>query len=103
MYARRDIVKGAATLPLAAILADPILARAAADAGQQVLREHPNLDFGLVTLCLAAGLPSDAPLTLFALGRTIGWIAHAIEEYATGRLIRPRAHYIGPTPLERNL
>ena len=36
MYARRDIVKGAATLPLAAILANPILARAAADMTEDV-------------------------------------------------------------------
>ncbi|MEX1036732.1 MAG: dienelactone hydrolase family protein [Sneathiella sp.] len=36
MYARRDIVKGAATLPLAAILADPLLARAAAEMTEDV-------------------------------------------------------------------
>ena len=33
---------------------------------------------------------------LFAIGRTIGWIGHAIEQYATGQLIRPRAKYVGP-------
>ena len=36
MFARRDIVKGAATLPLAAILADPLLARAAAEMTEDV-------------------------------------------------------------------
>ena len=44
------------------------------------------------------GLPEQAPVLLFALGRTIGWIAHAIEEYASGQLIRPRARYTGPMP-----
>lgn len=55
---------------------------------------QPNLDFGLVTLTRTMGLPVDAPLTLFALGRTAGWIGHIIEQYATAELIRPRAKYI---------
>ena len=41
-------------------------------------------------------LPPGAPLMLFAIGRSIGWIGHAIEQYATGQLIRPRAEYVGP-------
>jgi citrate synthase len=61
--------------------------------------EHPNLDFGLVTLTRAFDLPSEAPTALFALGRTIGWIAHAIEQYAASELIRPRANYVGPAPV----
>ena len=40
----------------------------------------------------------QAPLVLFALGRTAGWIAHAIEQYAAATLIRPRARYTGPLP-----
>lgn len=61
---------------------------------------HPNLDFGLVTLCRSVGAPVWAPWALFAIGRTAGWIAHALEQYETGTLIRPRAEYIGPPPLE---
>ena len=38
------------------------------------------------------------PLALFAIGRTIGWIAHAIEQYAQDAMIRPRAKYVGPKP-----
>ena len=34
-----------------------------------------------------------APFALFALGRTAGWIAHALEQYERDRLIRPRARY----------
>jgi len=52
----------------------------------------------LAAVTRAYRLPEQAPLLLFALGRTIGWIAHAIEEYASGELIRPRARYTGPAP-----
>lgn len=59
-----------------------------------------NLDLALVALRRAAGLPEGSALVLFALGRAAGWIAHAIEQYGTGRLIRPRASYVGPPPAE---
>lgn len=63
---------------------------------------HPTVDFGLVTLALALGLPPGTALTLFALGRTIGWIGHAIEQYQLDRMIRPRARYIGVPPSEES-
>jgi citrate synthase len=56
----------------------------------------PNIDFALAALTRAASLPIDAPFTLFTLGRSVGWVAHAIEQARTGDLIRPRARYIGP-------
>jgi citrate synthase len=67
-------------------------------AGAELLQEEPNLDTGLAAITHAYALPKQAPLLLFALGRTIGWIAHAMEEYASGHLIRPRARYTGPAP-----
>ena len=60
--------------------------------------DAPNLDFALASVARVLRLPDGAPLTLFAIGRTIGWIGHAIEQYATGHLIRPRAKYVGPVP-----
>jgi len=57
-----------------------------------------NVDLGLVTLRRTLGLEKGAALLLFCLGRIVGWIAHAIEQYQTGRLIRPRAKYTGPDP-----
>lgn len=62
---------------------------------QALLGLRPNIDFALVALCHTLGLPEGSALTLFALGRTAGWIAHALEQYATGQLIRPRAKYVG--------
>ena len=67
-------------------------------AGERALGQHPNVDFGLVALCRCLGLPRHAPFTLFALGRSAGWIGHAIEQYASGSLIRPRARYVGVAP-----
>jgi citrate synthase len=64
--------------------------------------ELPNLDFGLAAVCRVAGLPAGAALTLFAIGRTAGWIGHALEQYATGQLIRPRAKYVGVPPHDSN-
>jgi len=37
---------------------------------------------------------------MFLVGRSVGWIAHAIEQYATGARIRPRARYVGVLPGE---
>jgi citrate synthase len=73
--------------------------RRLAKAGADLLQTSPNLDFGLVAIARAYRLPEDAPLVLFALGRSAGWIAHAIEQYASSDLIRPRARYTGPDPL----
>jgi citrate synthase len=58
----------------------------------------PNIDFALVTLARALKLPPDAPFILFATARSAGWAAHAIEQLQTGRLIRPRARYVGVAP-----
>jgi citrate synthase len=58
--------------------------------------ERPTIDFALAVICRALALPEGSPLVLFALGRTIGFIGHAIEQYETGALIRPRARYVGP-------
>lgn len=74
------------------------LAKSIANAALSVLQDRPNLDFGMVALSRAYGLPDHAPLILFALGRTVGWIAHIMEQYASNELIRPRANYIGPAP-----
>ena len=59
---------------------------------------RPNIDFATVTVERVLGLPQESALALFLLGRTVGWIAHALEQAAHGALIRPRARYTGPRP-----
>ena len=49
----------------------------------------------LATMTLHLGLPEDAPFLIFTGGRMVGWIAHAIEQSASGLPIRPRADYVG--------
>ncbi|GIM94724.1 citrate synthase family protein [Paractinoplanes toevensis] len=62
---------------------------------------HPNIDFALATLTLTHNMPADAGETIFAVGRTAGWLAHALEEYADKpSRFRPTGQYAGrkPTP-----
>ncbi len=58
--------------------------------------QRPTIDVALAALPPRFGLPDDAPFTLFAIGRSIGWLAHGIEQVTSGAIIRPRARYIGP-------
>ena len=78
----------------------PAVALSTAVAGtvQDVLGERPTVDFGLVTAAEALALPAGSALALFAIGRTIGWIGHALEQIEAGSLIRPRARYVGRLP-----
>ena len=74
------------------------LAEEAAETGLRLIGRRPNVDFALAATAIGLGLPRDAALGLFVIGRTVGWIAHAIEQYESGVLIRPRARYLGPMP-----
>jgi citrate synthase len=75
------------------------LARAVMQAAKSLLGEEPNSDFALAVLTRLLGLPEGYGLGIFALGRTIGWLAHALEQYEYNLLIRPRARYTGVIPL----
>jgi len=70
--------------------------QALAVAAEAQAGELPNIDFALSLLTAACGLPQEAPFILFAVGRCVGWLAHALEQVQANRLIRPRASYTGP-------
>ncbi|WP_229257951.1 citrate synthase family protein [Duganella margarita] len=72
---------------------------ALAVAAEQQAGELPNIDYALSLLTAACDLPKDAPFILFAVGRCVGWLAHALEQVQANRLIRPRARYTGPAPV----
>lgn len=55
-----------------------------------------NVEFYTALLLEAVGFPPEAFTCVFAMGRAAGWIAHAREQQATGRLIRPQSRYVGP-------
>jgi citrate synthase len=58
---------------------------------------EPNVDFALATLSVCMGMPRDAGEAIFAIARTAGWIAHALEEYRQAPLrFRPVTRYVGP-------
>jgi citrate synthase len=86
--------RAAALLPLVTL--DPVLVELR-DAVVDATDALPNIDFALLAISVAAGLPADAPFRLFATARGIGWAAHAIEQSASGAVIRPRALYQGLT------
>jgi citrate synthase len=57
-----------------------------------------NVDFFSAVVYDALGVPPDLCTSVFAMGRVAGWCAHALEQFADNRLIRPRAEYVGPAP-----
>ncbi len=82
-----------AGLPEAWARIQPVVA-----AGMRLTGEQPNVDFALGAVTTALALPENSALGLFVVGRAVGWIAHAIEQYESDVLIRPRARYLGLRP-----
>ncbi|MBN9790754.1 excisionase [Pseudonocardia sp. TMWB2A] len=99
------------TDPRATVLLDRLRADPAADrvmacvdavvAGMDRGGDGPaaNVDLALAALMHAHDLRPDAGELLFACARTVGWVAHALEEYAEpGLRFRPTGVYTGPRP-----
>ncbi|WP_188909250.1 citrate synthase/methylcitrate synthase [Aureimonas endophytica] len=68
-----------------------------------VLKDHKpgrrletNVEFYTAVLLDALGFPADSLTCVFAMGRSVGWLAHAREQATSGRLIRPQSRYVGP-------
>ncbi|PJZ67861.1 citrate synthase [Leptospira wolffii] len=67
---------------------------------EKILEDYPTIDAGLGLVSRILQLPKGAGIGIFAIGRSAGWLAHAIEQYEAGNLIRPRAKYVGRLPEE---
>ena len=83
------------TMPRSSALS---LSNAVIREARTLIGEEPNSDFALAVLVRLLNLSEGYGVGLFALGRTVGWLAHAIEQYQSNRLIRPRARYVGVMP-----
>jgi citrate synthase len=80
------------------------LAEAVEKAAIAVLKRHKpdrsletNVEFYTALLLEQLGFPREAFTCVFAMGRTMGWIAHCREQVAANKLIRPQSRYVGPT------
>ena len=60
----------------------------------------PILDYAVAAITVLLGLPRGSSQGLFLIGRSVGWIAHALEQYSARTIIRPRARYVGPLPMK---
>jgi citrate synthase len=61
---------------------------------------HPNADLAVAALCLQYEMPADAGEAIFAVARTAGWLAHALEEYEDRpSRFRPKGQYAGREPI----
>jgi len=58
----------------------------------------PNIDVALAALVAHHRLPADAAFGLFATARSVGLLAHCIEQLGVHQVIRPRGRYVGPIP-----
>jgi len=90
----------AGALPGRLALAEAV-ERAALDILRRRKPDRPletNVEFYTALLLEALGFPPKAFTCVFAAGRTVGWLAHAREQQAGGKLIRPQSIYVGPRP-----
>jgi citrate synthase len=58
----------------------------------------PNIDVALAALVSHQRLPADAAFSLFATARSVGLLAHSLEQLGVAQVIRPRGRYVGPVP-----
>lgn len=76
-------------------LKSPLL-DAAPRAVYDMIGERPNIDYALAVMARLLEFPDGGEINVLVLARTAGWLAHAREQASAGRLIRPRARYVGP-------
>ncbi len=60
---------------------------------EERLHLRPSIEVGLVALTAALGMPERSASALWTLGRTVGWMAHVMEQRLAGFVLRPRARY----------
>jgi len=71
-------------------------ALAALQAAKPGARLFTNVEFYSAVVLEAVGLPRELFTPTFAVARTAGWTAHALEQAVDNRMIRPEVEYVGP-------
>lgn len=61
-------------------------------------RLYTNVEYYSAVVLEAVGLPRGLFTPTFAVARTAGWAAHALEQAGDNRLIRPDVRYTGAAP-----
>ena len=62
------------------------------------INKNCNVDFYSASLQHYMGIPGELFTGIFASSRISGWCAHVIEQISDNKIIRPKAHYVGPEP-----
>lgn len=101
---RADVLKNVAAALKDSANKIPFAERVEAGVLAALAERHPgrrletNVEFYTALALDAVGLPRDMFTPAFAMGRVLGWTAHAYEQLGTGRLVRPQSRYVGPMP-----
>ncbi|MEU1626541.1 citrate synthase/methylcitrate synthase [Streptomyces sp. NPDC020096] len=59
---------------------------------------HINVEFYAGVVMELCGLPREMFTPTFACARVVGWSANILEQAEDGKIIRPDARYVGPSP-----
>jgi citrate synthase len=81
-------------------LSDAVRAAMSKEMEERGKKIYPNVDFFSASVYTTLGIETDLFTPIFAISRVTGWTAHLFEQYATNRLIRPKAEYVGPRGLK---
>ena len=87
--------RGAALL---ALFEPPEVIQRFIDKVTQLTGLKPNIDAALAALVAHHRLPAESAFAMYATARSIGLLAHGLEQLGVSQVIRPRGRYVGPVP-----
>ena len=66
--------------------------------GESLTGRPPSFELALCLATRSLDLPRDAAFALMTVGRSVGWLAHAMEQARSGSPYQPRLRYVDPGP-----
>jgi citrate synthase len=67
--------------------------------GEDLTGRNAGMSLALALIGRHLDLPREAPLTLYGVARSAGWLAHAIEQIESGAAPKARLRYVGQHPM----